>query len=151
MAAKRRKRIRGIAQPILVREPLIVRLCTAFVDNLTLILRTAFVIASLFLVQELQPRFEKSDEPVAEIQPERITPAASPAAPAELKEPVFSEGVKHALNCTFADYRNENFEACVNGPSRVYGRPVAEEDDTGHIFHAAPVLYASLDNRVNSQ
>lgn len=147
MTGNRKTELRGIAQPILVREPLFVRFCSAFVDNLALILRTAFVIGSLFLVQDLQLRIEKSGQPIAEIQAEQSEPTPTPVEPTQTEEPVLSDGVKHALNCTFEDYRNENFDECVNGPSRVYQRPGAEEDDTGHLFYAKPELYASLDSR----
>ena len=45
---------RGIAPPVFVREPLLIRLCTAFVDNLTLILRTGLVMGALLLVHDLR-------------------------------------------------------------------------------------------------
>ncbi len=35
-----------IAAPVYVREPLFVRLCIGFVDNLTTILRTTFVVGA---------------------------------------------------------------------------------------------------------
>ena len=146
MVAKQRKRLRGIAQPILVREPLIVRLCTALVDNLTLILRTAFVIASLFLVQELQPRFESADEPVAETQPETDAPEM-PRSDPEPQESFLTDGVQHAFNCTFEKYRNAHYDECVNGESRIYQEPAASEDDSGHVYYASPEMFARLDNR----
>ena len=54
MGAKRKRSLGGIFEPMLVREPLFIRLCTAFVDNLGLILRTALVIGALMLVQEFR-------------------------------------------------------------------------------------------------
>lgn len=47
MAAKRKPELRGIAAPTLTGEPLFLRLCAAFVDNLTLLLRTALVVSGL--------------------------------------------------------------------------------------------------------
>jgi len=41
MATNHSRKFRGIAAPVFVREPLLVRLCTKFVDNLTLFLRNA--------------------------------------------------------------------------------------------------------------
>jgi len=151
MAGNKKAKLRGLMQPILIREPLLVRLCAGFVDNLTLILRTAFLIGALFLIQDLEVMFVERGEPVAVIQPEQNRPAPSPTTPAATEEPVLSDGVKHALNCTFVEYRNENFDECVNGPSRVYERPRAEDDDTGLIFYATPVLYAGLESRINAQ
>lgn len=151
MTGNRKTGLRGIAQPILVREPLFVRFCSAFVDNLTLMLRTAFVIGALFLVQDLQIKFEQSGQPVAEIQTGHSASTPRPAEPTRAEAPVLSDGVRHALNCTFEDFRNENFDECVNGPSRVYQRPDAEEDDTSHNFYAVPVLFASLDGRSNTE
>lgn len=145
MVAKRQKRLRGIAQPILVREPLIVRLSTALVDNLTLILRTAFVIASLFLVQELQPRFEQSDPAMTAAEPDE-RPPETPVADPEPRESFLSEGVQHAFNCTFEKYRNAHYDECVNGKSRIYRKPTADEDDAGHIVYAKPVMFAHLDS-----
>ena len=151
MAGKRKPRLRGIMEPILVREPVLLRLCSGFADNLTLILRTAFIIGALFLVQDLQVMVEKRGEPLAGIQPQQSAPVPPAVAPTATKEPVFSDGVKHAFNCTFTEYRNKHFDECVHGPSRVYKRPGAEDDDTGQIFYATPVLYAGLDNRVSTQ
>ena len=94
---------------------------------------------------------EKSGQPVAEIQSEPSAPNPPPANPTEAEEPVLSDSVKHALNCTFGNYRDENFDECVKGPSRVYQRPGAEEDDTGHNFHAMPVLFARVDSRSDTE
>jgi len=35
-------------------------------------------------------------------------------------------------------------------PSRIYKRPGAEDDDTGQVYYATPVLYAGLDIRGNT-
>ena len=41
MARKLKQHLHGIAEPVLGREPLFVRSCSAFVNNLTRILQTA--------------------------------------------------------------------------------------------------------------
>ncbi|MDH3613448.1 MAG: hypothetical protein OEU90_12030 [Gammaproteobacteria bacterium] len=150
MAKRRRRRIRGIAEPVLVREPLLVRLCASFVDNLTLILRIAFVMGAVLLVQDLRTLFNEVTEPVAQ-----STPAAAVSVDietidaTEAHEPVLSERVEHALNCTYEDYRNAHYDECVKEPSRIYVRPQAEPDDTGLVIYDAPVIYARLDGYTN--
>ena len=49
MARKHKRRLSGTAAPVLVREPLLLRLCSGFVNNLTLILRNAFIIGAILL------------------------------------------------------------------------------------------------------
>lgn len=144
MAVKHRRFVREIATPIRAREPLFVRLCTGFVDNLAMLLRTAFILGAFFLAQDLRTLYEKAAEPVAELDP-APTLAATPGAidVVEDPEPVLSEGVIHALNCTFQDYRNAHYDECVKEPSSVYPRPGADPDDTGLVFYEAPILYAS--------
>jgi len=44
MASKHKRRLSGLAAPVFACEPLLLRLCSGFVSNLTLILRTAFII-----------------------------------------------------------------------------------------------------------
>jgi hypothetical protein len=147
MAEQRRRNFRGVAEPVFVREPLLVRLCAAFVDNFTLILRTALVIGAVLLVHDLRTVVEKMTQPVAESVP-------TPAAPVEIEaigtteaqEPVLNESVMHALNCTYGDYRNAHYDECVTEPSRIYQRPQADPDDTGLVIYDAPVMYARLDD-----
>ena len=64
----------------------------------------------------------------------------------ETPEPVLSDGVMHALNCTYQDYRDAHYDECVKDPSRIYPRPQADPDDTGHVFYDTPVLFAQLDS-----
>ena len=145
MAKNRRSRFRGIAPPVLVREPLLIRLCATFVDNLTLILRTGLVMGTLLLVHDLRILLEEVTQPVAESVPAPAVPIESEAiVTTEVQEPVLSEGVMHALNCTYEDYRNAHYDECVKDPSRIYLRPHADPDDTGLLIYDAPVLYARL-------
>jgi hypothetical protein len=150
MAKNRRRKFLGIAPPVLVREPLLVRLCTAFVENLTLILRTAFVVCAVLLVQDLRTLLEEVTQPIAESVPTpTVTVEIEAAGATEAQEPVLSEGVMHALNCTYEDYRNVHYDECVKDPSGIYQRPQAEPDDTGLVIYATPVLYARLDDYVS--
>ena len=147
MAEKRRRIIRGIAEPYFVREPLLVRLCTAFVDNLVLILRTAFVMGALLLVQDLRILFEEAKQPVVEVVPVPTIPVEVVAVDArEVQDPVLSERVRQALNCTYEDYRDAYYDECVKEPSGIYPRPQADPDDTGLVIYQSRVLYASLDD-----
>ena len=145
MAEKRRRNFRGIAEPVLVREPLLVRLCVAFVDNLTLILRIGLVMGAVLLVHDLRTLLEEMTQPVAESVPTPAVPVEIEAFGAtEAQEPVLSDNVKHALKCTYEDYRNVHYDECVKEPSIIYLKPQADPDDTGLVMYEAPVLYARL-------
>jgi hypothetical protein len=150
MARKRSFRLRGIAEPILVRRPLFVRLCSAFVDNLTLILRIGLVTGAIMLIQDLRSVSERTVQPVAEVAPEPIDPAGAiqPDDASPEDDAVLSESVKQALNCTYESYRNEHYDDCVAEPSRIYVPRQAGPDDTGQIRYETPVMYARLDDRL---
>jgi len=148
MARKRKRRLSGIAAPVLVREPLLVRLCSGFVNNLTLILRTAFIIGAIFLAQDFRDFTEELPQSMAEIEP---APAAQeietePTPEAEPQEPVLSDRVQHFLNCTYEDYRTTHYDECVEAPSNIYQRPHADPDDIGYIPHDEPILFARLND-----
>ena len=145
---RRRDELRGTAQPTLTEEPLFVRLCTAFVDNLGLILKTAMLLAAAVFVQELQSTFGGAEQ-ADQLEPAPAIVTTNPVAPSvedEVSEPVLSEGVMQALNCTFAEYRNTHYDECVSEPSQVYPKPIGE-DPGGAWFHdpAPSVLLARLD------
>jgi hypothetical protein len=147
MATNRKRKFRGIASPVLIREPLLVRLCATFVENLTLILRTGLIMGAVLLVHDLRILLEEVNQPVAEAVPAPAVPAESEAiGTIEAQETVLSEGVMHALNCTYEDYRNTHYDECVKDPSHIYLNPHADPDDTGHVIYDAPVLYARLDD-----
>ena len=128
--------------------PLFIRLCAGFVDNLGLILRVALVCGAVVFVQELgeiRERFAPAEDDTAPAQSAAEEPAEPPAPAANDDEPWLSDGVRHALNCTHAEYRNRHYEACVQEPSDVYRRPAAEtDDDIGFIPYGDAVLYAQL-------
>ena len=140
MVDKRRRSIRGLAEPVMVRKPLLIRLCEGFLANLTLILRTAFVIGAIFLVQDLRSLLEDSAQPAA-TTPAQVTVEVEPLEAPEAEESVLSEGVIHALNCTYEDFRNSHYDECVDDRSRIYPRPPGA-DDTGYILYDSPILYA---------
>jgi hypothetical protein len=145
MAKDGRERIRGVAAPILVREPLFVRLCTAFVENLTLMLRTGLILGAVVLVHDLRILLDDVNQPVAESVPAQAAPGESEAIDVtETMEPVLSDGVMHALNCTYQDYRDTHYDECIKDPSGIYPRPQADPDDTGLIIYDTPVLFAQL-------
>jgi hypothetical protein len=146
MAGKPKRRLLGLAAPTLAGEPLAVRLCRAFVDNLAMILRGAFIVGALSLAQQFDTFTEKLSQPVAAIEPvvERPVIVAAPSAPAGQAEPVVSDRVKHFLNCTYDEYRRENYAACVDEPSGIYHPPEADPDDSGSLFRRPPVRLAHL-------
>jgi hypothetical protein len=151
MANKRKSRFRGLAEPVRVREPLPVRLCVGLVENLTLILRTALVLGAVALVHDLRILFDDMSQPVAETAaeidaaPTVIDENEGMGAP-EAQEPVLSEGVLHALNCTYKVYRDTHYDECTEDSSDIYQRPDADPDNTGYINSYAPELYARLDD-----
>jgi len=146
MALKHKRRLSGIAAPVLVREPLLVRLCAGFVNNLTLILRTAFIIGAIFLAQDFRDFTEELPQSIAEIEPAPAMQEIEPAPEAEPQEPVLSDRVQHFLNCTYEDYRTTHYDECVEAPSNIYQRPHADPDDIGYIPHDEPILLASLND-----
>lgn len=146
MARKHKRRLSGTAAPVLVREPLLLRLCSGFVNNLTLILRTAFIIGAILLAQDFRDFTEELPQSAAEIEP---APAVldietEPTPEAEPQEPVLSDRVQHFLNCTYEDYRTTHYDECVEAPSNIYQRPQADPDDIGYIPHDEPIMLARL-------
>jgi hypothetical protein len=148
IARKRKQKSHGIAEPMLGREPLFIRLCSAFVDNLTLILRTALVTGAFFLVQDLGDFYDRVADEVVEAETAQIAVEKEPV-PAEdvaVTEPVINDRILHAKNCTIAEYREAHYDDCVDEPSVVYPRPEADPDDIGYLADDLPVMFASLDN-----
>lgn len=145
---RRRNELRGTAQPTLVREPLFVRLCTALVDHLGLILKTAMLLAAAVFMQELQSSFSGTEQ-ADRLEPTPAIVTTNPVAPTvenEGAEPVLNEGVLQALNCTYAEYRNTHYDECVREPSQVYPKPVGDEPGGAWFHNPAPgVLLARLD------
>ena len=144
MARKRKRKLRGIAEPVLGREPLLLRSCSAFVNNLRLILQIAFIVGAILLAQEFRSFTEELAPTVAEIDPPPANLEIKPIADPGPQEPVLTERVKHYLNCTYEDYRITHYEECVEAPSRIYRGPQADPDDMGNVSYDAPVLLARL-------
>lgn len=135
-----RNAFRGIAEPFLSHEPLLIRFCRGLVDNLTTILRTGLVIGAVVLLQDLRDFMAENAPPVADVSPERAAPVEVEVAAPRL--PVITESVEMALNCTYTEFRNEHYDECVQDGSRVYKRPGADPDDTSQLFEPPEVLFA---------
>jgi len=133
----------GIFKPMLVREPPFIRLSTAFVDNLGLILRTALVIGAPMLVQEFRALTSVGERAVADAD-QPVPTVDMPATPQAPAEPVITDRVRHYLNCTYETYRADHYAECVEEPSRVYTSPQPGPDDMGHFREPAPVLLARI-------
>ncbi len=147
MVQKRKTKFRGLAEPVQVREPLPISLRVAFVENFTLILRIALVLGAVVLLHDLRVLFDDLNQPVVETELTPIVPDENEAIiPPEAPESVFTEGVMHALNCTYKDYRDTHYDECAEDSSDIYQRPDADPDNTGYINSYAPELYASLDD-----
>lgn len=145
MTRKRKRLLSGIAEPVLGREPLFVRSCTAFVNNFTRILQTMFIVGALCLAQDFSSLAEDLPQALAEFETEP-TAVPAPVFADEPQESVLTDRVKHFLNCTYEDYRITHYEECVEAPSRIYRGPQAEPDDMGNISYDLPVRLASLDD-----
>jgi len=144
MARKFKRHVRGIADPTLVRAPLLVRSCSAFVNNLTLILKTMFIVASILLARDFRSLSEDMGRHAAEIEPTLVVieVETEPAAAPEPDKPVLNERVQHYLNCTYEDYLATHYDECVEGPSKIYRRPQAKPDDIGNIPYDVRYLFA---------
>lgn len=146
MTRKFKRHVRGIAEPILVREPLLLRSCSAFVNNLTLILKTAFIVGAILLARDFRSLTQELGHAAVEVEPALLVHEVEiePTAEPEPQEPLLSERVQHYLNCTFEDYRTTHYDECVEGPSRIYQRPQAKPDDIGNLPYTVRHLYADM-------
>lgn len=144
MTGRRKRPLRGIAAPVLPGEPLFIRSCRAFTDNLALLLRGAFILGALLLVQEFDRFAAGLVRSAAEADP--LPPATAlaiePPAPSEPELPVLTDRVWHYLNCTYHEYRRQYYAECVEEPSGIYRAPEADPDDTGSLLRQSPVQFA---------
>ena len=135
---------RRIVDPRGHRVPAFIRLCEAFVENLSQVLRLGLVIGGIVLVQELSELRETFSPPVAPDQAHM----EKPEPPANTDEPpasLLTDDVIHAQNCTHKEYWSTHYDECFPDGSDVYPRPnTADPDDTGFILYEARVLYARL-------
>ena len=115
MAAKRTNKPPGIAQPVLAGAPLFVRLCSAFVDNLASLLRVALVFGAILLVRDLRSVPGEDGQPLVEqsTPPAVVEVEATEVEVIEEDEAILNERIKHALNCTYDEYRRVHFDECV--------------------------------------
>lgn len=143
--ANRQRNPRRIVDPRGHRVPTFIRLCEAFVDNLSQILRLALVIGGIILVQELMVLRDLFSEPAMPDQAQ----AERPALPSDVvapPEPLLTDEIIHAQNCTRKEYWSAHYDECFPDGSEVYPRPhTADPDDTGFLRHDSPVLFARLE------
>lgn len=147
MAPGKKPKLCGLAEPYLMREPAFIRLCSAFVENLAMILRVALVVGAIFLVRDLREFTEQPGPAAIEAKPIVAESESEPAAPKRNEDRVLTPGVVHAMKCTFEEYRNEHFDECVAESSEIYARPEADPDDTGFVQYQIDTLYASTTDR----
>ncbi len=146
MKKSRINALRGHVPPSAGRQPLFVRLCEAFVDNLSMILRGLFLLGAMALVQDLRlfsddiakPAEDSSSAVVAVKEQGGDASAETPN-----EEPVVTDRVKDALACTYKAYRDSHYDECVDdGGSLVYERPVP--DGSRLLIAEKPVQLAAL-------
>ena len=144
MTGKSKQRLHGIAAPVLPGKPLFIRLCEAFVENLAMILRSALIVGALALAHQFATLTEGLSPSIAEIDsvpiPADVT--AEPIVPPEPAQPVVTDRVRHYLNCTYEDYRNEHFDSCVEQQSQICRAPGAAPDETGRLPREAESRFA---------
>ena len=143
MSRNKKTRLRGLAEPYLTKEPLFIRACSAFVENLAMILRVALVVGGIFLVRELPLLLEQAEDEQTQQSPAVAESDSAPTTLIEEEDEVLTPGVLRALNCTYKDFRDANYDDCVDDQSEVYRRPGADPDDAGFILADADTLYAS--------
>ena len=121
---------------------MLIRACTAFVDNLAQLLRVALIVGAIFLVRDLHDFRNEISPEVAVIEPATIIQEIEP----QHDESLLTERVQHFLNCTYEEYRREHYDEFTDGMSRIYGPPQADPDDMGNILSDGPILLARLDD-----
>lgn len=145
MTVRNKQSFRGVAAPARAREPVLVRLCSAFVSNLSTILQAGLVVGAAFFIHDFRILMDEllPAATVSEAIPVAVEIEVQAAAEPELQESLYTDRVMHFYNCTFEDYRNANYEDCVLEPSEIYQPPEADPDDTGRFTRgSAPVKYA---------
>ena len=120
---------------------LLPRACRAFVDNYANLLRLGLIVGGLYLVSALPERMQLAPPPMAESRPAPEIPALE-SNPVEQENPVLSEGVLRALNCTKRDYQRENYSDCDLADSEVYSQDEIFKDDGSRTILDVETLYA---------
>jgi len=134
--------------------PLPVRLGMALVENLPLLLMFAFVGGTVFMARDL---LEIAGELSAVADDPESPPAPIAPPPARQRQHApgtlanreggqagahvqdrdraadrrFDEAVEHWRSCTYTEYREANYDACVPANSRIYRRPGHDKPGPG--------------------
>lgn len=137
-------RLKGLAEPLIGGGLLLVRAAAAFVDNLAMILRIAFITGAVFLVGEIREFTAEMSARYPDAAPAPVAVEAPPPEATPAAGPVLSDRSLHFLNCTYDEYRRENYASCVEEPSEVYPPPEADPDDRGNAVREAPIRFAAL-------
>jgi hypothetical protein len=146
MSSNRKRQFSGVAAPVSPGLPALVRLCSAFVDSLPTILKIAFIAAALSFAKDFRELATSLRNPVVESESESAEPARAEIHKGETRpeQSVVNDRVKHYLNCTHAEYRNQHYDECVDEPSTIYARPAASPDDTSFVPVDLPFRFAGL-------
>ena len=144
-----RRKFGALARPGVGGEPLFIRLCRSFVDNLALLLRVGLVVGAVFLARDLRIVTEDLPDSSADAAAPVVEVAIEPADDVQPppQSPIDSDRIRHYLNCTYEDYRKENFDACVDDPSAIYAQPGADDDDMSWLSDAPPLYLAASSTR----
>ncbi len=130
-------------------DALLVRFFRAFTANYATLLRVAFLVGVLAIIDPLLSRIETSVD-VAHEHPEPVESAPVAAEATETRPEALptirelDQGWKHYHQCTSdKSYRDANFDACFPDGTTVYERPKADEDDGSLLlFLEQDTLYA---------
>lgn len=145
MSQQRKQKFRGSASPLRSREPIFIRLCSTFVDNLTLILRIGFVFGVAFLVHTIADEFRATPQSsAAQIAEQSATEQSeAPELVTEKEESLLSDRVKLARDCTYREFREAHYEECVESDSAIWHNP----NGSGSVTRESPVRYALLNDQ----
>ena len=143
MTVKNKRSFRGIAAPARAREPVLVRLCSAFVNNVSTILKAGLVVGAAMFIHDFRILMDELLPAMTVSKPVPVAVEVQAADDSETQESLYTDRVMHFYNCTFEDYRNANYEDCVLEPSEIYQPPEANPDDTGWVVDV-PFQYGTL-------
>lgn len=122
-------------------QSLLMQACRVFVDNYANLLRLGLVAGGLYFVSVFPDRLQIVPAPVVDTLPAPEPPAIE-AGPDEQEEPLMSEGVLRALNCTKRDYQREHYSDCELADSEVYTQDEIFKDDGSRTILDVETLYA---------
>ena len=144
MTQRSSKQPRRIVDPRGHRIPLFVRLCEAFVDNLSQILRVALVAGGIYLVQSLVDLGDAM-APAEEPQQQTVVERLNDEPPAVDEAPLDSAIIQLAEDCTRTEYWKQHYDKCFPNGSAIYPRPDPDElDDSSFLPEDRAALFARL-------